>query len=227
MIWGTHSAARDLSRLREISSVLIRHGLGDLVRRTGLATAPERAGQILHWGEAGKSAEIEPQERFRRSLEELGPTFVKLGQVLSTRPDLLSPSWIAELERLHSDVAPVSFDELLPQIEKGLGRSPFDVFADVEREPHAAASIAQVHRAKLPSGASVVLKIRRPGISAKIAADLRLLDPPCQLDRARDARGAPLRASPGRGPISAFIGARARPRRRGPQCRSVLAQLCG
>ena len=176
MIWGTRGAARDLSRLREISSVLIRHGLGDLVRRTGLATTLERAGQILHWGETGKSAEIEPQERFRRSLEELGPTFVKLGQVLSTRPDLLSPSWIAELERLHSDVAPVSFDELLPQIEKALGRSPFDVFADVEREPHAAASIAQVHRAKLPSGASVVLKIRRPGISAKIAADFRLLD---------------------------------------------------
>jgi ubiquinone biosynthesis protein len=176
MIWGTLGAARDLSRLREISSVLIRHGLGDLVRRTGLASALERAGQILHWGEAGKSAEIEPQERFRRSLEELGPTFVKLGQVLSTRPDLLSPRWIAELERLHSDVAPVSFDELLPQVEKALGRSPFDVFADVEREPHAAASIAQVHRAKLASGAPVVLKIRRPGISAKIAADLRLLD---------------------------------------------------
>jgi ubiquinone biosynthesis protein len=176
MIWGTYGVARDLARLREISSVLIRHGLGDLVRRTGLATALERAGQILHWGEAGKSTEIEPQERFRRSLEELGPTFVKLGQVLSTRPDLLSPSWIAELERLHSEVAPVSFDELLPQIEKALGRSPFDVFTDVEREPYAAASIAQVHRAKLPSGLPVVLKIRRPGISAKIAADLRLLD---------------------------------------------------
>ena len=176
MIWGTLGAARDLPRLREISSVLIRHGLGDLVRRTGLASALERAGQILHWGEAGKSAEIEPQERFRRSLEELGPTFVKLGQVLSTRPDLLAPGWIAELERLHSEVAPVSFDELLPEVEKALGRSPFDVFADVERKPHAAASIAQVHRAKLPSGAPVVLKIRRPGISAKIAADLRLLD---------------------------------------------------
>ena len=176
MIWGTHGTSRDLSRLREISSVLIRHGLGDLVRRTGLASALERAGQILHWSEAGKSADIEPQERFRRSLEELGPTFVKLGQVLSTRPDLLSPSWIAELERLHSDVAPISFDELLPQIEKALGRSPFEVFADVEREPHAAASIAQVHRANLPSGAPVALKIRRPGISAKIAADLGLLD---------------------------------------------------
>ena len=176
MILGTLGVARDLARLREISSVLIRHGLGDLVRRTGLATSLERAGQILHWGEASKAVEIEPQERFRCSLEELGPTFVKLGQVLSTRPDLLSPSWIAELERLHSEVAPIPFDELLPEIEKALGRSPFDVFADVEREPYAAASIAQVHRAKLPSGAPVVLKIRRPGISAKIAADLRLLD---------------------------------------------------
>ena len=176
MIWGTLGAARDLARLREISSVLIRHGLGDLVRRTGLASALERAGQILHWGEAGKSAEIEPPERFRRSLEELGPTFVKLGQVLSTRPDLLAPSWIAELERLHSEVAPISFDELLPEVEMALGQSPFDVFAEVEREPHAAASIAQVHRAKLPSGAPVVLKVRRPGISAKIAADLSLLD---------------------------------------------------
>jgi ubiquinone biosynthesis protein len=176
MVWGALGAARDLPRLREISSVLIRHGLGDLVRRTGLATALERAGQILHWGEAGKAAEIEPEERFRRSLEELGPTFVKLGQVLSTRTDLLSPSWIAELERLHSDVAPVSFDELLPQVERALGRSPFEVFAEFEREPHAAASIAQVHRAKLPSGAPVILKIRRPGISTKIAADLRLLD---------------------------------------------------
>jgi ubiquinone biosynthesis protein len=176
MVRGPQSAARDLLRLREISAVLIRHGLGDLVRRTGLAPLLERAGQILHLGEAGKASEIEPQERFRRSLEDLGPTFVKLGQVLSTRPDLLSPSWIAELERLHSEVAPISFDELLPQIENALGRSPFDVFAEVEREPHAAASIAQVHRAKLPSGAAVVLKIRRPGISAKIAADLRLLD---------------------------------------------------
>ena len=91
------NAVRDLPRLREISSVLIRHGLGDLVRRTGIATVLERAGQILHWGEADKTAEIEPPERFRRALEELGPTFVKLGQVLSTRPDVLPPSWIAEV----------------------------------------------------------------------------------------------------------------------------------
>lgn len=176
MMWGPKAVTRDLPRLREISSVLIRHGLGDLVRRTGLATALERAGEILHWSELGKTAGLEPQQRVRHALEDLGPTFVKLGQVLSTRPDLLSPSWTAELERLHSDVAPVPFDALLPQIEETLGRSPFEVFADVERQPHAAASIAQVHRATLDSGAPVVLKIRRPGISAKIDADLSLLD---------------------------------------------------
>src|SRR6516164_2012745 len=127
-------------------------------------------------GEATEIAHLEAQQRARLAFEQLGPTFVKLGQMLSTREDLLPPAWTTELARLHSDVAPVPFDDLLPQIEQALGRSPFEVFAHVEREPHAAASIAQVHRAKLPSGAPVVLKIRRPGISAKIAADLRLLD---------------------------------------------------
>ena len=80
-----------------------------------------------------------------------------------------------ELGRLHSQVTPVSFDELLPQVEQALGRSPFEVFDELEREPYAAASIAQVHRAKLPNGAAVILKIRRPGIEAKIDADLRIL----------------------------------------------------
>ena len=169
------TAVRDLPRLREISSVLIRHGLGDLVRRTGTATLLERAGQILQWREAGDAAHLEPQQRVRLAFEELGPTFVKLGQMLSTREDLLPPAWTAELARLHSDVPPVPFDELLPQIEQALGSSPFEVFADLEREPYAAASIAQVHRAKLASGTPVILKIRRPGIEAKIDADLRIL----------------------------------------------------
>jgi ubiquinone biosynthesis protein len=169
------NAVRDLPRLREISSVLIRHGLGDLVRSTGTATLLERAGQILQWGEAGDVTHLEPQQRVRLAFEELGPTFVKLGQMLSTREDLLPPAWTTELARLHSDVPPVPFDELLPQVEEALGRSPFQVFSDLEREPYAAASIAQVHRAKLASGTPVILKIRRPGITAKIDADLRIL----------------------------------------------------
>src|SRR5215207_2520815 len=168
-------AVRDLPRLREISSVLIRHGLGDIVRRAGVAPLLERAGQILHWGESADIAHLEPERRMRLAFEELGPTFVKLGQMLSTREDLLPPSWTTELALLHSQVAPVPFDELLPQVAKALGKSPFEVFRDVEREPYAAASIAQVHRATLANGTPVILKIRRPGIEVKIDADLRLL----------------------------------------------------
>jgi hypothetical protein len=161
------TAVRDLPRLREISSVLNLHGLGDLVRRTGTATLLERAGQILQWREAGDVAHLEPQQRVRLAFEEPGPTFVKLGQMLSTREDILPPAWTAEPARLHSDVPPAPFDELLPQVEQALGSSPFEVFGDLERAPYAAASIAQVHRAKLASGTRVILKVRRPGIVAK------------------------------------------------------------
>ncbi len=175
MAFGFFSA-RELPRLREISSVLIRHGLGDLVRRAGIATLLDRAGQVLQWREAGEIAHLEPQQRARLAFEELGPTFVKLGQMLSTREDLLSPTWTNEFNRLHSHVAPVPFDDLLPYMERALGRSPFEVFDNLEREPYAAAPIAQIYRAKLASGAPVILKIRRPGIEAKIDADLRILE---------------------------------------------------
>jgi ubiquinone biosynthesis protein len=96
--------------------------------------------------------------------------------MLSTREDLLPSTWTDELNRLYSQVAPVPFDDLLPQIEQALGRSPVEVFANLEREPYAAASIAQIHRATLASGTPVILKIRRPGIAPKVAADLRILE---------------------------------------------------
>src|SRR6516225_2689960 len=176
MVPGVFSAARELPRLREISSILIRHGLGDLVRRTGVSTLLDRTGQVLAWGQAGDIADLELQQRARLALEQLGPTFVKLGQMLSTREDLLPATWTDELSRLYSRVAPVPFDDLLPQIEQALGRSPFEVFADLEREPYAAASIAQIHRATLTSGTPVILKIRRPVIVAKVDADLRILE---------------------------------------------------
>ena len=176
MASGLFSTARELPRLREISSVLVRHGLGDLVRRAGIATLLEQAGQVLQWGEASEIAQLEPHQRARLAFEQLGPTFVKLGQVLSTREDLLPPTWTTELARLHSHVAPVPFDDLLPVVEQALGRSPFEVFGNLEREPYAAGSIAQVHRANLASGTPVILKICRPGIEAKIDADLRILE---------------------------------------------------
>ena len=176
MEFGVFGVARELPRLREISSVLIRHGLGDIVRGAGVSTLLGRAGQVLQWGQAAEVADLEPQQRARLALEQLGPTFVKLGQILSTREDLLPPEWTAELNKLFSKVAPVPFDDLLPQVELALGCSPFEVFASLEREPYAAASIAQIHRATLLSGTPVILKIRRPGIAPKVDADLRILE---------------------------------------------------
>jgi ubiquinone biosynthesis protein len=112
----------------------------------------------------------------RLALEELGPTFVKLGQVMATRIDLFPPDWIAEFEKLHSAVPPVPIEDLLPEVTLALGRSPFEVFLELEREPFASASIAQVHRAKLQDGTPVILKIRRAGIRQKIEADLRIME---------------------------------------------------
>ena len=175
MLRETVGVMRDLPRLHEITSVFIRHGLGDVVRRIGIANLLERAGQILNWGAKVESVKLEPAQRARIALEELGPTFVKLGQVLATRVDLFPPSWITEFERLHSEVPPVPFEQLLPDLERALGRSPFEVFRDLEPRAFGSASIAQVHRAKLQDGTPVVLKIRRPGIRAKVEADLRIL----------------------------------------------------
>jgi len=175
MLRETLGAMRDLPRLQEITTVFIRYGLGDIVRRIGVASVLERAGTILQWTAGTASLKLEPAQRMRLAFEELGPTFIKLGQILATRVDLLPPAWIAEFEKLHSEVPPVPFDEILPEIERALGRSPFAVFNDLETTAHGSASIAQVHRARLADGTPVVLKVRRPGIRAKIDADLRIL----------------------------------------------------
>jgi ubiquinone biosynthesis protein len=94
---------------------------------------------------------------------------------MATRVDLFPPRWIAEFEKLHADVPPVPFDTLVPELTRALGRSPFEVFRDIDTRAHGAASIAQVHRARLQDGTPVVLKVRRPGVRETIEADLRLL----------------------------------------------------
>jgi ubiquinone biosynthesis protein len=175
MLRETFGIMRELPRLHEIASVFIRHGLGDFVQRIGIAGVLERAGRLLQFGPAGESVKLDQASRVRMALEELGPTFVKLGQVMATRVDLFPPRWIAELEKLHAQVPPVPLEALLPELERSLGRSPFEVFRDIETQAYAAASIAQVHRAKLADGTPVVLKIRRPGVREKIETDLRLL----------------------------------------------------
>lgn len=175
MLRETLSMVRDLPRLHEITSVLIRYGWGDFVRLLGIANLLERAGRLLHWKTTNEITQLDLPVRIRLALTELGPSFVKLGQILATRVDVFPPSWIAEFEKLHSHVPPVPFELLQPELEKVLGGPVDSVFAEFEREAFAAASIAQVHRARLVNGGAVVVKIRRPDIHAKIDADLRIL----------------------------------------------------
>jgi ubiquinone biosynthesis protein len=176
MLLETFSVMRDLPRLHEITSVMIHHGLGDVMHRIGVISLLERAGQILRRPKPEKAhEELETPQRIRLAFEQLGPTFTKLGQLLATRSDVFPPEWIAEFEKLQDSAPPVPFDKLLPTIEKALGRSPFNVFRELQTEPTGSASIAQVHRATLMDGTQVALKIRRPGIRPKIDADLRIL----------------------------------------------------
>jgi len=160
-------ATRDRARLAEITAVATRYGLGVLLSRFGLdrATAADE-------GTAGEGG---LPRRTRLALEELGPTFVKLGQILATRADLLPAEWIAELEQLHSQAPTLPFDDLRAAVEAALGQPPEDAFLSFDPQPLAAASMAQVHRAVLADGVPVVVKIRRPGIRPRMEADLRLI----------------------------------------------------
>lgn len=175
MLWETLSAARDLGRLQQITSILIRYGFGGLVRRLGMASVLERAGKVVHWKQAAELAQLQTPARVRQAMEEMGPTFVKLGQILATRVDLLSPEWISEFEKLQDRAPPVAFALIEQQLTEDFGAPPDEVFNDFDSEPIAAASMAQVHRARLADGTEVIVKVRRPGIRPIVEADLRLL----------------------------------------------------
>ncbi|MGD8642396.1 MAG: AarF/UbiB family protein, partial [Gammaproteobacteria bacterium] len=175
MLWETLKAARDLGRLHEIAVILIRFGFGDLVNRLGLGTFLERAGKVLRWKSVEHAVRMDPPERVRCALEELGPTFIKLGQILATRVDLFPPEWIREFEKLQDEVPPVPFDDLKFQLEEDLGLPVTEVFKSLNTDSIAAGSIAQVHYAQLDNGEEVILKVRRPNIRAVIEADLRVL----------------------------------------------------
>ncbi|MEI7457391.1 MAG: AarF/UbiB family protein [Nitrosomonadales bacterium] len=164
-------AVRDLSRLHDIAAVLIRYGFGDIVARMGLTRTLERAGRVLR--HTSEYAHLPAPTRVRRALEELGPTFVKLGQVLATRVDLFEPEWIAEFGKLQDNAPPVAYAEICQQLQEDLGAPPESLFAAFDPVPLAAASIAQVHRARLEDGSEVIVKVRRPGIRPVIEADLR------------------------------------------------------
>lgn len=174
MIRGPQRTIRHLRRYREIARVFIRHGLGELVDLLELQpylALPRRL--VRQWRE--EAPPLGTPQRLRLALEELGPTFIKLGQVLSTRPDLIPPAYVAELTKLQDTVPPEPWEPIREQIESELGRSIAELFADLEEESIAAASLAQVHPAILHDGARVVVKVQRPGIEDVIEVDLEIL----------------------------------------------------
>lgn len=164
---------RHYRRYRQVAETLIRHGFGYLVEQLELRPLiPFR--RRLFW--RGKEAEaLSLGGRIRTVCESLGPTFVKLGQLLSTRTDLLPLEVTQELARLQDEVPPFPIDDVIAVIETETGRPLEHSFAAFDRTPLAAASVAQVHRAVLHDGAQVVVKVRRPGIESSIETDIEIL----------------------------------------------------
>ena len=191
------TAVRDLGRLRQIYVVLVRHGFGELAQRLGFGkkgavvkALPVGTAAIVAGDERVEIPEAEQKrgeeekrkhslaERVRLVAMDLGPSFVKLGQIASTRPDVLPADWIVELKKLQDEVNPLSFDEIRAAVEASLGASLEDVYDSFEEKPLAAASIGQVHRAVLKRAdgpRDVVVKVQRPGVRETVARDLELL----------------------------------------------------
>ncbi len=167
---------RVLFRLLQIQRVLVRHGLDDFVRATHLYRPFRFLVYLSPWTWFQRSGGGARAERLRLALEELGPIFVKFGQVLSTRRDLLPADIADELAKLQDRVPPFGSEAAVAAIERAFGRPIADIFSRFESVPLAAASIAQVHVAALQDGREVVVKILRPGMRGVIDRDLEVLD---------------------------------------------------
>jgi ubiquinone biosynthesis protein len=161
---------RTLSRVTEIGRVATRHGFGYLLDR-------RRSGDSEQEGDRGR--------RLREMFDELGPTFVKFGQLLSTRPDVVPPDIIGELRKLQDDVSPVPMQDVERVIGEELGLTVEQAFLDFDEKPIAAASIGQVHRATLPNDVQVVVKVQRPNAARQIESDLKLMASAARVARER------------------------------------------
>lgn len=162
---------RNARRVAEIVGVLTKYGLADWLKSIPLA----RVQEWLHSTEGQAINELSTEARVRLAFSELGTTFVKLGQMLSTRPDVVGLELAQELTRLQSDTPPDPPEQIRQRITEEFGRTPEELFAEFDDQPCASASVAQVHRARLPTGERVAVKIQKAGIEAKIESDLAIL----------------------------------------------------
>ncbi len=164
-----------VKRYRHIVNVMVRHGFGYLVDRLGLHPFRSLRERLLGPPIREQLLILSEAERLRLALEELGPTFIKFGQVLSTRDDLIPEEYIKELSKLQDQVPPFEYAEVKKTVEKELGKTIEEAFLSFDTEPIAAASIGQVHCARLHTGEEVVVKVMRPGVEELIETDLFIL----------------------------------------------------
>jgi ubiquinone biosynthesis protein len=166
---------RHLNRYHLILRVLFKYGFEDLVERLHIDQYLESGLQMINRKPREQVHRFSRAERLRMALEELGPTFVKLGQLLSTRPDFIPPEYLSELAKLQDKVPPFTYEEVVTIFKEELCASPDELFSRFDPKPLAAASIGQVHRAVMQDGTQVVVKVQRPGIENIIAVDLEIL----------------------------------------------------
>jgi ubiquinone biosynthesis protein len=173
-------ATRNIGRLSEIAQVAVKHGFGYFFER-------HRLTDLFPWisRDGSRDTPSDRGRRLREMLDELGPTFVKFGQLLSTRPDIVPPDIVVELQKLQDDVRPIPFADVRRVIEEELGLTIEQAFLEFDEQPTAAASIGQVHHALLPNGERVAVKVQRPNAPRQIESDIALLFQAARLAKER------------------------------------------
>jgi ubiquinone biosynthesis protein len=166
---------RHLARYRQILTVFFKYGFGDLVELLKIEQYIEIGLQLISKNRRSRLEKLSRAQRVRMACEELGPTYIKFGQILSTRPDLVPVDFIKELSKLQDNVPSSPFSEVSKIIESELGGPPEDIFDFFEKTPLASASIGQVYRATLMDGEAVAVKVQRPGIKKIIEVDLEIM----------------------------------------------------